>query len=425
MASSRSPSIIARGDLVEPRAKRLVLRPFDGLRVVPSVVEGRQAQDERCRASWRQWLIGSCVVVAALLSGTAVHAHEIGTTRVSVLFREAGTYDIEIVTDATALVEKLEASAGAPKDRRSGDESPPAAAGPAHLQSLLASFDEAFRQRVKIAFDASEVRPAIAYSVETGIDAASSAVATIRLSGRIPQDARHFTWTYAWTFASYAMTVRGPASANSATAWLEGGQSSAPFAVMAPAPPVDRLGTTRRYLALGFTHIVPHGLDHMLFVLGIYLLSGRARAVLWQVSAFTVAHSITLGLSLYGVVAVSPRIVEPLIALSIAYVAIENIFLSELKSWRVALVFAFGLLHGMGFAGALKELGLPRSEFVTALLMFNVGVEAGQLAVIGTAFMLVGWLCANCDWYHSRIVVPASMLIATTAMYWTIVRLFA
>ena len=121
----------------------------------------------------------------------------------------------------------------------------------------------------------------------------------------------------------------------------------------------------------------------MLFVLGIYLLSGRARSVLWQVSAFTVAHSITLGLSMYGVVAVSPRIVEPMIALSIAYVAIENIFLSELKSWRVALVFAFGLLHGMGFAGALKELGLPRSEFVTALLTFNVGVEAGQLAVIG------------------------------------------
>src|SRR5207247_6004814 len=132
--------------------------------------------------------------------------------------------------------------------------------------------------------------------------------------------------------------------------------------------------------------------DHMLFVLGIYLLSGRARAVLWQVSAFTVAHSITLALSMYGVVAVSPKIVEPLIALSIAYVAIENIFRSDLKSWRVALVFAFGLLHGLGFAGALKELGLPRSEFLTALLTFNVGVEAGQLAVIGAAFMLVGWV---------------------------------
>src|SRR6202007_1851175 len=159
-----------------------------------------------------------------------------------------------------------------------------------------------------------------------------------------------------------------------------------------------------------------------LFVLGLYLLSGRARTVLWQISAFTVAHSITLGLSIYNVVAVSPRIVEPLIALSIAYVAIENIFLSELKSWRVALVFCFGLLHGMGFAGALKELGLPRSEFVTALVTFNVGVEAGQLAVIATAFVRVGWYCGRRQWYRQRVVVPASVLIACTAIYWTVQR---
>src|SRR5881394_826789 len=112
-----------------------------------------------------------------------------------------------------------------------------------------------------------------------------------------------------------------------------------------------------------------------------------------------------------------------MIALSIAYVAIENIFMSELKPWRVALVFAFGLLHGMGFAGALKELGLPRSEFVTALATFNIGVEAGQLAVIGAAFMIVGWHYAHRSWYRDRIVVPASAMIACTAVYWTLQRL--
>lgn len=367
-------------------------------------------------ASRRRWLVGPalCAAVVALLCGAAARAHEIGTTRVSVLFQEGRTYGVEIVTDATALVEKLEASAG---------WSSPADTRPARLQSLLTSFDEKFRQRVRIRFDASDVRPAIAYSVTPGIDAASAVVATIRLTGQIPPGARHFTWTYAWTFASYAMTVRSAASGNPATEWLEGGQTSAPFALTSPAPPVDHLGAAWRYLTLGFTHIMPNGLDHMLFVLGIYLLSSRARSVLWQVSAFTVAHSITLGLSMYGVVAVSPRIVEPLIALSIAYVAIENIFLSELKPWRVALVFAFGLLHGMGFAGALKELGLPRSEFVTALLTFNLGVEAGQLAVISAAFMLVGWHCANRAWYRSRIVVPVSTLIACSAVYWTIKRL--
>ena len=161
----------------------------------------------------------------------------------------------------------------------------------------------------------------------------------------------------------------------------------------------------------------------MLFVLGIFLLGRRLRQILGQVSAFTIAHSITLALSVYGIVSVSPKIVEPLIAVSIAYVAIENIFMSDLKPWRVGLVFAFGLLHGMGFAGALKELGLPRSEFMTALLTFNLGVEAGQLAVIGAAFLLVGWYCGRQRWYRRFVVVPASALIACTALYWTFERL--
>ncbi len=116
----------------------------------------------------------------------------------------------------------------------------------------------------------------------------------------------------------------------------------------------------RQYLSLGYTHILPKGLDHILFVLGLFLLSPRLRPMLLQVTAFTIAHSITLGLSIYGIVSLPSRIVEPLIALSIAYVAIENLVTRELKPWRLALVFMFGLLHGMGFAGVLRELGLPR-----------------------------------------------------------------
>ncbi len=367
-------------------------------------------------ASWRQWRVGPvlCAVGFVLRCGAGVQAHEIGTTRVSILFQDDQTYVVDIVTDAATLVEKLEASAG---------ETPSADTSPARLQALLAHFEEPLRQRVHLAFDALDVRPVIAYTVASASDALSSAPATITLTGAIPPDARHFTWTYAWTFASYALTVRRAASEPATTVWLEGGQTSAPFAVTS-SPPMSRLAIVWRYLTLGVTHIVPHGLDHMLFVLGIYLLSRSARSILWQVSAFTVAHSITLGLSLYGVVAVSPTLVEPLIAVSIAYVAIENIFLAELKSWRVALVFAFGLLHGLGFAGALQALGLPRSEFVTALLTFNIGVEAGQLAVIGAAFLCVGWPCAHRTWYRGRIVVPASTLMAVLAVYWTIQRLF-
>jgi hydrogenase/urease accessory protein HupE len=342
--------------------------------------------------------------VAALFCCLTASAHEIGTTRVSVVMHEGRNYDVEIVTDAAALAEKL----GAPSDTQ-----------------FPADFAPRFLQRVKLAFDDKNVTPAIAYSVTPALDASSAPAATIHLTGQIPTGARNFTWTFGWTFASYALTIRGDAAKNPATQWLEGGQTSAPFAMNSVAPGANRLRTAWLYFTLGFTHILPHGLDHMLFVLGIYLLSSRPRTVLWQVSAFTVAHSITLGLSMYGLVSVSPRIVEPLIALSIAYVAIENIFLSELKSWRVALVFCFGLLHGLGFAGALKDLGLPRSEFVTALLTFNIGVEAGQLAVIATAFLLVGWHYSNRTWYRGRVVVPASAMIACVAVYWTIQRLYS
>jgi len=355
---------------------------------------------------WNAFLFVACAVAA--------NAHEIGTSRVAVLFPEGRRYQFEIVTDATALAEKLEASTGAPL---------PANMKAAALQSLLVEFDERFRQRIKLSFDDVAVRPAITYAVEPPIDAASAAAATIRLTGEIPQGAHHCTWSFGWTFASYAMTVRRTVSEEPSTQWLEGGDTSAPVSLTAPAPRIDRFHAALRYLALGFTHIMPFGFDHVLFVLGIFLLSGRVRSVLLQVSAFTVAHSITLGLSMYGVVTIPPRVVEPMIAISIAYVAIENIFLSELKSWRVALVFAFGLLHGMGFAGALKELGLPRSDFLIALLNFNLGVEAGQLTVIGAAFLLVGWHCANHTWYRSRVVVPASAMIACTAVYWTLQRL--
>jgi hydrogenase/urease accessory protein HupE len=356
-----------------------------------------------------------CAVAGIFLWSAAASAHEIGTTRVSVVFQQDASYEIEVLTDAVALVEKL--------DTLSGQTPQPDKA----LQAQLQTDDELFRRRLIVAFDGTAVRPSIDYSVSGVTTEVSSPVATIRLRGAIPQGARQFAWTYSWTFATYSLTVReaGTEADTKAdtTEWLEGGQTSTPISLVLPHHPPNRAAIGLQYLTLGFTHIVPHGLDHMLFVLGIFLLSRRLRQVLAQVSAFTVAHSITLALSIYGIVSVSPRVVEPLIAVSIAYVAIENIFMTELKPWRVALVFAFGLLHGMGFAGALKELGLPRSEFVTALVTFNVGVEAGQLAVIGAAFLLVGWYCGKHPWYRRLVVVPASAMIACTAVYWTIERL--
>jgi len=178
------------------------------------------------------------------------------------------------------------------------------------------------------------------------------------------------------------------------------------------------------YMKLGFTHILPLGFDHILFVLSLFLLSPKLKPVLLQATAFTVAHSVTLGLAMYHIITPSPKIVEPIIAISIVYVAMENIFSPRLKKSRIGVVFLFGLVHGMGFANALNQLGLPEQSYLTSLIMFNVGVELGQLAVILAAYFLFGKWFGNKPYYRKMIVVPLSVIIAAVALYWTVERLF-
>ena len=186
-------------------------------------------------------------------------------------------------------------------------------------------------------------------------------------------------------------------------------------------PEEDAWTIIQRYTHLGFIHILPKGLDHILFVIALFLLTIRLKPLLIQVSLFTLAHTLTLGLSIMGIISLPGSIVEPLIALSICYVGIENCRHSELKTSRMAIVFGFGLLHGMGFAGVLSELGLPSDHLLSALVSFNVGVELGQLAVILGALVTVGWF-RNAPWFRSRIVEPASIFIATIGLFWTVER---
>lgn len=178
------------------------------------------------------------------------------------------------------------------------------------------------------------------------------------------------------------------------------------------------------YLQLGYTHILPLGLDHILFVLSLFLLNPKLKPILLQATAFTVAHTITLGLAMYEVIKPPTNIVEPVIALSILYVALENIFSPKLKASRIGVVFLFGLIHGMGFASALTELGLPKNGYFSSLIMFNIGVELGQITVILAAFLLLALPFGKKPYYRKRIVVPLSILIAAIALYWTIERIF-
>jgi hypothetical protein len=176
-----------------------------------------------------------------------------------------------------------------------------------------------------------------------------------------------------------------------------------------------------RYIGAGFEHIVPLGLDHILFVLGLFFFATSLGPLLWQVSAFTVAHTVTLALAATGVVSIPASIVEPLIAATIVYVGIENTIGSGNVRGRTALVFCFGLLHGLGFASVLGDYGIASGRFAVALIGFNIGVEIGQLAVIGMAFALVGWFIHR-GWYRTVIAIPASLVIAAIGAYWVVER---
>ena len=184
-------------------------------------------------------------------------------------------------------------------------------------------------------------------------------------------------------------------------------------------------GTAVQYLQIGFSHVIPLGFDHILFILSIFFLNSNVRSVVIQCSIFTIAHSLTLGLAATGYIIPDPQVIEPLIAISILFTAIENLFHNSINTWRLIVIFLFGLIHGMGFANALKDIGIPQSHFISALLCFNIGVELGQITIILAAYLLVSrWFSAK-EWYRSRIVCPVSSLIACIALYWTIARIFA
>ena len=191
-----------------------------------------------------------------------------------------------------------------------------------------------------------------------------------------------------WTADLGALVLRQQGVEDPYSGYLDGGALSPPI-VLGGGNSLGPWATFAAYIPVGVDHIVPLGLDHILFVLGLFFLAPSLGPLLWQVSAFTLAHTISLALAALDLVSVPASIVEPLIAASIVYVAVENIFRSgKLSPWRPAVIFCFGLLHGLGFASVLAEFGLPEGAFVPALIGFNIGVELGQLAVIAVAFLI-------------------------------------
>jgi len=186
--------------------------------------------------------------------------------------------------------------------------------------------------------------------------------------------------------------------------------------------PDSVVGVAWRYVKLGYRHIMPEGTDHALFVLGLFLLTPRVKALLWQITAFTIAHSLTLTLATLHLVSIPASIVEPTIALTIAFIGVENLFAKKVHAWRPAVAFIFGLVHGLGFATGLMEIGLPTGQLAAGLVAFNVGVEGGHLTVLAAAFLVLGWW-RNKPWYRKRVAMPISMVIAAIALFWMVQRI--
>ena len=173
------------------------------------------------------------------------------------------------------------------------------------------------------------------------------------------------------------------------------------------------------YFILGIQHIIPKGLDHILFIVGLFFFSVTLRPLLIQVTMFTIAHSITLIFVSVSYINLNPLIVEPIIALSIAYVGIENIFKQYVKEYlRYIIIFFFGLLHGLGFALVLSDIGYQSSKLILNLISFNLGIEAAQIFIILSLYVLLGIKFSNKKYYRYIFQIPVSLFIALVGIYW-------
>jgi HupE / UreJ protein len=286
----------------------------------------------------------------------------------------------------------------------------------------FAAFWPTMATKIKIAVDGQDLALTdMTFAVPPVGDVEVNRMSELRFKVVVPTGAQ--TVVFGWDAAFGTLVLRQQGVPRPYDGYVEAGANSEPIP-LGGGGQVGPWQTFLDYTFVGFDHIVPKGLDHILFVLGLFFLSTRLSPILWQVSAFTLAHTVTLALGALGYVTIPASIVEPIIAASIVFIAVENLFASGLTRWRPYIVFGFGLLHGLGFASVLGEFGLPEDAFLPALIGFNVGVEVGQLMVILSAFVLVGFWFSAKSWYKPYVANMASAAIAAVGAYWFVERTF-
>jgi hypothetical protein len=334
-------------------------------------------------------LVFALLSVVATASTVAVDAHEAGSTRVVASFTPDRRYAIELTTDASTLLARLEVAARQPRS------SPSTIAD--YRRGFVTSCGEV-AAHLEVAFDGTPAPVLPACVVDDAVTGSDPAVAslgvTVRLRGAIPAGARRFTWKYGLISTTYALTLASSDGAADETQWLEGDQVSAVALLDRVAAPAARARAVDRYFRFGFSRFLPNGPGQILFVLGMVLLNRRLRSVLWQVGTFSLAYSVTLAVTADRLVRMSPSTLAALIVLSVMYVAFDHLLGARLRVARLGIIAGFGVIHGVAFAAAVRQFALPGAPSVADLFWFNAGIGSGELVLIVGACLVTGnWAC--------------------------------
>ena len=328
-------------------------------------------------------------VLLALLWPVVAASHEVVPAIGDFSVAPDGTLTLSLAVNGEALVAGVDLDGLADTSESEADTEVDAlrALPPADLETRLRDIAPGMATALNLTADGAPVDlAATGFTIDPVGDVALPRISQIVFTGLIPSETQDIALTWPRGYGDLVLRQQGVDTPY--TGYLAGGQDSGPIPVAGSAP-LTFWQALAQYVPVGFDHILPKGLDHILFVLGLFFLSTQLGPLVWQISAFTLAHTVTLALAVLGYVSIPASIVEPLIAASIVYVAVENIVSDKLQRWRPLVVFCFGLLHGLGFASVLRDFGLPSGQVVPALIGFNIGVEVGQLTVIAAAALLV------------------------------------
>lgn len=369
------------------------------------------------------FIVGVCLFVGA----RAAAAHEISPAVVEVNFAQSRPgFDIVIRQNFEVLL------AGIEFRHSDTDQSPQKAAydrlralPEADLARAIGAFLPKFTGAVRFEVDGRPTPLTVAaIDVEANPNVATGRTTRLRLKADGDAPARAISWFHGTNFGPAVLRVRETTGGALKTFWIEQGQASPPIELSQIRNP-DPRRELADFVRVGYVHILPLGYDHILFIVGVFFLATTLRRIVTLVTTFTVAHSVTLYLGARSILVLPASFVEAGIALSIAVVGVEILGRTRERAFalKIATVFAFGLLHGLGFAGVLMDSGFRQGQILLPLVAFNVGVELGQLTVIAAMYLLVARLLRGNEDAVRRLRLGAAAVLAVAGLALFVTRL--